>query len=111
MNLSLGQKQLFSLAAALLRKAKIVLLDEVTGSLDQETDVEVRKVLDEELSGCTVLEVVHRIEMVQGYDLVVVMEEGEIVEVGPPKGLLQREGGRFRDLWEHRGRAETSATM
>lgn len=51
MNLSPGQKQLFCLVAAVLRRAKVVLLDEVTGCLDQETDAEVRKVLDEGLKG------------------------------------------------------------
>lgn len=49
------------------------------------------------------LEVVHRIEMVQGYDVVVVMHDGEVAEVGPPGELLQRERGRFRELWDRRG--------
>ncbi|KXX76197.1 Multidrug resistance-associated protein 1, partial [Madurella mycetomatis] len=109
MNLSPGQKQLFCLATAVLRKAKVVLLDEVTGSLDQETDVEVREVLQDELKGCTVLEVVHRIEVVQGYDVVVVMQDGEMIEVGSPRELLRREGGRFRELWDRRGGDETGA--
>ena len=87
----------------MLQRAKVVLLDEVTGSLDVETDAELRKVLRDELRGCTVLEVVHRVEMVQDYDVVVVLQDGEVAEVGPPGELLCRNGGRFRELWERRG--------
>ncbi|GAB1312566.1 hypothetical protein MFIFM68171_02776 [Madurella fahalii] len=60
LDLSPGQKQLFCLAAAALRKSKVVLLDEVTGSVDFETDVKVRTILEEEFRECTVLAVVHR---------------------------------------------------
>ncbi|KAK0643218.1 P-loop containing nucleoside triphosphate hydrolase protein [Cercophora newfieldiana] len=100
-NLSPGQRQLFCLAAASVRKAKVVLLDEVTGSVDWETDKEVRRTLmGEELKGCTVVEVVHRVEMVMGYDVVVVMDGGKVVEVGAPRELVGKEDGVFRVLWE-----------
>ncbi|KAK0627622.1 P-loop containing nucleoside triphosphate hydrolase protein [Immersiella caudata] len=105
LSLSPGQRQLFCLAAAAVRKAKVVLLDEVTGSVDFETDREVRRgLLGGELRECTVLEVVHRIEMVMEYDIVVVMEGGRVAEVGKPEELLGKEGGLFRGLWEGRGK-------
>ncbi|KAK0715060.1 P-loop containing nucleoside triphosphate hydrolase protein [Lasiosphaeris hirsuta] len=103
LNLSPGQRQLFCLAGAAVRRCHVVLLDEVTGSVDFETDAEVRRMLMHEFSGCTVLEVVHRVEMVMGYDVVVVMDGGVVVEVGKPDELLGKEGGRFKALWEGRG--------
>ncbi|KAK0732544.1 putative ABC multidrug transporter [Apiosordaria backusii] len=106
LNLSPGQRQLFSLAAATLRKSKVVLLDEITGSVDFETDAKMRRMMEKEFAGCTVLEVVHRIEMIEGYDLVVVMDGGMVVEVGKPGVLLPREGGsRFKELWDAKVRA------
>ncbi|KAJ3938533.1 uncharacterized protein N0V96_011260 [Colletotrichum fioriniae] len=84
--LSAGQKQLFCLARAVLkthsRGAGIVLLDEATSNVDHATDEEVRKVLDEEFgeAGVTVVEVAHRLEAIVGYDVVVVMHEGRVVE-------------------------------
>ncbi|KAK1752219.1 ABC multidrug transporter [Echria macrotheca] len=101
LGLSPGQRQLFCLAAAAARRSRVVLLDEVTGSVDFETDAEVRRLLASEFGGCTVLEVVHRIEMVMAYDVAVVMEGGGVVEVGKPGELLER-GGRFKELWDGR---------
>ncbi|KAJ0327043.1 hypothetical protein COL5a_006217 [Colletotrichum fioriniae] len=92
--LSAGQKQLFCLARAVLkthsRGAGIVLLDEATSNVDHATDEEVRKVLDEEFgeAGVTVVEVAHRLEAIVGYDVVVVMHEGRVVEVGRPEELM-----------------------
>jgi len=111
--LSPGQRQLFCLAAAAVRKSKVVLLDEVTGSVDFETDAEVRRALlanEGFLGTCTVVEVVHRIEMVMEYDLVAVVDEGRVVEVGKPGDLLVEKsgGGRFAELWE--GRKGTGGT-
>ncbi|KAK1701087.1 putative ABC multidrug transporter [Colletotrichum godetiae] len=104
--LSAGQKQLFCLARAVLRKRSggIVLLDEATSNVDHATDEEVRKVLDEVFgeAGVTVVEVAHRLEAIVGYDVVVVMHEGRVVEVGKPKELLVQ-ASRFRSLWDSRG--------
>ncbi|KAF4779309.1 hypothetical protein HER10_EVM0002693 [Colletotrichum scovillei] len=106
--LSAGQKQLFCLARAVLRTQSrgggIVLLDEATSNVDHATDEEVRKVLSEEFgeAGVTVVEVAHRLEAIVGYDVVVVMHEGRVVEVGRPDELLGR-ASRFRSLWDSRG--------
>jgi ATP-binding cassette subfamily C (CFTR/MRP) protein 1 len=98
--LSHGEKQLFSLARALLRPSKIVLLDEVAGGVDRDTEVKVRDLFKEEFKGRTVVSVVHRLEMIRDFDRVVVMDEGKIMEVGEPGELLSREGGAFKKLWE-----------
>ncbi|OHE99829.1 hypothetical protein CORC01_04965 [Colletotrichum orchidophilum] len=107
--LSAGQKQLFCLARALLGKQRrrgggIVLLDEATSNVDHATDEEVRKVLAEEFKGegVTVVEVAHRLEAIVGYDVIVVMHEGRVVEVGKPQELMGR-SSRFRSLWDSRG--------
>ncbi|KAG4443174.1 hypothetical protein IFR05_001316 [Cadophora sp. M221] len=117
--LSAGQKQLFSLARAVLRarlrareriaqfgekgpgaaNGGILLLDEVSSSVDQETDRAMQRIIRTEFEGYTIVMVSHRLEMVMGFDTVVVMEKGEVVEKGPPGELSLRDGGRFRELW------------
>ncbi|KAF9879602.1 ABC multidrug transporter [Colletotrichum karsti] len=80
--LSAGQKQLFCLARAVLRRRRggVVLLDEATSNVDHATDEEVRGVVMGEFEGVTVVEVAHRLEAIVGYDVVVVMDEGRVVE-------------------------------
>lgn len=114
--LSQGQKQLFSLARAVLRRrvrtrqgeeefgkaaesGGILLLDEVSSSVDQDTEREMQKVIAAEFSGYTIVMVSHRLEAVADYDRVVVMDKGELVETGRPAELVETEGSRFRELW------------
>lgn len=115
--LSQGQKQLFSLARAVLRRrirargheaefgskvgghGGILLLDEVSSSVDQDTERAMQKVIRDEFEGYTIVMVSHRLEAVMGFDRVVVMEKGEAVEEGRPGELVEREGGRFKELW------------
>jgi len=118
-SLSQGQKQLFSLARAVLRRrvraAKqlltrggglagetsfggggILLVDEVSSTVDAETEEQMQTVIHREFEGYTVVMVTHRLEMLRGFDRVVVMEKGAIVEVGPPEDMMGRDGGVFR---------------
>lgn len=99
---SAGQQQLFSLARALLSRSKIVLLDEPTSSVDYETDREIRGIVTQEMQGRTVIEVAHRLEVVRDFDMVVVMGEGRVLEVGRPEELLARES-ELRSLWRSQG--------
>ncbi|KAJ0272662.1 hypothetical protein Brms1b_008715 [Colletotrichum noveboracense] len=99
--LSAGQKQLFCLARAVLKHGQVVLLDEATSNVDYGTDEEVRRVFMEEFKGSTVVEVAHRLEAIVEYDLVVVMHEGRVVEVGDPRELLEKTS-RFKGLWDSR---------
>lgn len=88
LGLSVGQQQLFSLARALLQRNRVVLLDEATSSVDDVTAREMRRIVAEEMSGRTVIEVLHRLDMVREFDLVIVMGQGTVLEVGSPEDLL-----------------------
>lgn len=102
--LSAGQQQLLALARVLLKKEStgkaggILLLDEATSNVDHEAEAVLQRVVKEEFAGYTVLAVAHRWETILDADVVVVMDAGRIVEVGPPKDLLVREGGWFATL-------------
>jgi ABC-type multidrug transport system fused ATPase/permease subunit len=100
--LSQGQRQLFSLARALLKRqshASIVVLDEISSSVDAATDALMREVVEREFEQQTVLVVAHRLEWVAKCDVVVVLDKGRVVEMGPPKELLMDREGFFRALW------------
>ncbi len=78
-NLSQGQKQLICLARALLMKVKIIFLDEATASVDVETDAMVQKVIRESLEGITLVTIAHRLSTLDGYDLVIELQDGSVV--------------------------------
>ncbi|KAJ2716479.1 Multidrug resistance-associated protein 1 [Coemansia spiralis] len=96
-SLSSGQQQLFSLCRLIMRQRRIVVLDEATADLDMETDREMHRLINEELRGCTILTIAHRLETVMNSDRIVVMDKGEVVEAGPPQELKER-GGLFARL-------------
>ncbi|KAF5547770.1 Canalicular multispecific organic anion transporter 2 [Fusarium mexicanum] len=85
---SVGQRQLFCIARALLSHSNIVLLDEPTSSVDNATDKDVRRIIREVMQGRTVIEVTHRLDYVTDFDLAVVMKDGQVIETGDPKELL-----------------------
>jgi ATP-binding cassette, subfamily C (CFTR/MRP), member 1 len=95
-SLSRGQHQLLALARALVSKEekKIVLLDEATSNVDCDTDAVMQRVVREDFEGCTTITVAHRLDTIVGSDVIVVIEDGRIVEVGPPGELLNRDGGK-----------------
>lgn len=96
--LSKGQTQLLALARALLRRNRIVLLDEATGNLDVETDRAVQATIRSAFADCTVLTVAHRIGTIADYDQVAVLEAGRILEAGEPARLLEDEESAFARL-------------
>jgi len=102
--LSHGQRQLFCLARALLRRSKVLVMDEFSASVDVATEERMMDVIAREFHGCTVIAVAHRLGTIRGYDQVAVFENGRVVEVGEPGLLLEVEGGKFRGLWEAGGR-------
>ncbi|PTB80416.1 P-loop containing nucleoside triphosphate hydrolase protein [Trichoderma longibrachiatum ATCC 18648] len=105
--LSHGQKQLFFLARAVLKKdcGKVVLLDEASSSLDKETEQMVRTIINTHFKAHTVVSIAHHLETILDFDRVVVMDKGRVVEVGSPRELLQSAGnGKFKALWEANGR-------
>lgn len=100
-SLSHGQKQLMCLARAVLRKnyCNVLVLDEAMSAVDGHTEKIMVEVLDKEFATHTIVSVVHRLNTIRDYDLVVVMDKGKTAEMGVPKELLEQEGSRFRALW------------
>jgi len=97
--LSVGQKQRVAIARAILADAPIILLDEATSALDSESENAVQAALAELMRGRTILAVAHRLSTLAGFDRVIVIADGRIVEDGPPD-LLRRRGGVFARLWQ-----------
>ncbi|XP_077535067.1 multidrug resistance protein mrp-7-like isoform X2 [Haemaphysalis longicornis] len=102
-NLSAGQRQLVSLARALLRATKIIVLDEATSQMDQETDRKVQRVLRESFSRCTFITIAHRIDTVLDYDKVIVMGDGRVLECGRIKDLLAQPQSTFYSMVQSSG--------
>ncbi|OBR10917.1 ABC transporter [Colletotrichum higginsianum IMI 349063] len=95
---SAGQKQLLCMARAMLRQCKLLILDEAMSSVDSETEAVMQDVVDNEFRGCTVLAVMHRLKHVSRYDAVVLLGDGEVLEMGEPSSLIAG-GGRFAELY------------
>uniref|UniRef100_A0A915J7N9 ABC transporter domain-containing protein n=1 Tax=Romanomermis culicivorax TaxID=13658 RepID=A0A915J7N9_ROMCU len=97
-NLSVGQRQLICLARALLRRNKIIVVDEATANVDLHTDKLIQHTIRAQFRDCTVLTIAHRIDTIIDYTKIVVMNDGQIAEMGPPAVLLAKEDGAFATL-------------
>ncbi|KAH8681655.1 putative ATP-binding cassette transporter [Xylariales sp. PMI_506] len=97
-SLSKGQQQLLALARALLKKGRVLILDEPTSNVDTETDAVMQRVLREEFGDCTVLTVAHRLDTIMDCDCIAVMDQGRLVEYGAPQELLATKDGWFTNL-------------
>ncbi|KAK2824276.1 hypothetical protein Q5P01_021451 [Channa striata] len=91
-NLSVGQRQLLCLARALLRKSRILILDEATAAVDLETDNLIQTTIRKEFSHCTVLTIAHRLHSIMDSSRVMVLDAGKIVEFDSPSNLLEKQG-------------------
>ena len=100
-NLSVGQRQLVCLCRAILRKAKVLVLDEATASVDSKTDEMIQKLLrTDDFKDTTVLVIAHRINTISDCDSVLVLDQGKVLEYGDPRELVKIEGGAFAKLVE-----------
>ncbi|KAL5603731.1 hypothetical protein FOVSG1_006481 [Fusarium oxysporum f. sp. vasinfectum] len=100
-NLSQGQKQLVSLARAILKPLSILVLDEATAAVDTETDVHLQKALRENIfSNRTVITIAHRINTIMDSDRIVVLEKGAVVEFDTPATLMQQKGAFYQLVME-----------
>ncbi|XP_072922218.1 ATP-binding cassette sub-family C member 9-like isoform X4 [Hemitrygon akajei] len=94
-NFSVGQRQLFSLARAFVRKSSILIMDEATASIDMATESILQKVVMTAFADRTVVTIAHRVHTILTADLVIVMKRGNILEYDKPESLLAHEGGIF----------------
>ncbi|KAE9546963.1 hypothetical protein FO519_009825, partial [Halicephalobus sp. NKZ332] len=97
-NLSVGQRQLICLARALLRKSKILVLDEAAASVDMETDQLIQRTIKEQFADCTVLTIAHRLHSVIDSDRLMVLDSGKIAEFQEPQSLLKDSDSVFYSM-------------
>ncbi|KAJ9145096.1 putative ABC transporter [Pleurostoma richardsiae] len=102
-NLSQGERQLVTIARTLVSSARVVIIDEATASLDAESDARIQRLLRARLRDRTLIAVAHRLETVEDFDEVLVMDGGRVVERGNPRELIASGQGQFFGLWQARG--------
>jgi ATP-binding cassette subfamily B protein len=103
--LSQGQRQLVSLARALLANPRILIMDEATSSVDAYTELIIQRAMDRVLKGRTSIIIAHRLSTVRNADKIVVLEEGRIAEMGPHRELIEKDG-LYKQLYEMQFRYE-----
>ena len=97
-NLSVGQRQLVCLARALLRKTKVLILDEATAAVDLETDDLIQATIRKEFVDSTVLTIAHRLNTIMDYDKIMVLDKGLLVEYDTPNNLLDDDKSIFHGM-------------
>ena len=98
--LSVGQRQLLSFVRAYVYNPSILILDEATSSVDNESELMIQKATQKLTFGRTSIVIAHRLSTIQNADKIVVLEKGEIVEMGTHKELITKEGGYYQKLYE-----------
>ncbi|KAH7695297.1 multidrug resistance-associated protein, partial [Aphelenchoides avenae] len=97
-NISVGQRQLVCLARALLRRSRILILDEATASVDLATDLVIQETIRREFAQSTVLTIAHRLNTIMDYDRVIVLDKGRIYEMDSPQNLLASKNSMFAGM-------------
>ena len=91
-NVSQGQKQLLTIARAILADNPILILDEATSSVDTRTEIQIQKALDNLMKGRTSFVIAHRLSTIKNADMILVMKDGDIIEQGTHDELLAKNG-------------------
>ncbi|KAL7243212.1 hypothetical protein ACSBR1_015596 [Camellia fascicularis] len=104
-NFSVGQRQLLSLARALLRRSKILVLDEATAAVDVRTDALIQKTIREEFKSCTMLIIAHRLNTIIDCDRIILLDAGRVLEYATPEELLQNDESAFSKMVQSTGAA------
>ncbi|KAJ2589936.1 hypothetical protein IWW49_002254 [Coemansia sp. RSA 1797] len=99
-NFSVGQRQLICLARALLKRAKVLVLDEATAAIDNATDTIIQESIRKEFKNCTVLTIAHRLNTIIDSDMILVIDGGRLAEYDTPQNLLENENSLFAKLVE-----------
>ncbi|KAI9501825.1 YLL048Cp-like protein [Coemansia spiralis] len=97
-NFSQGQRQLIALARALVKRTRVIILDEATASVDFDTDAKIQATIRTEFTDSTLLCIAHRLRTIVDYDKVLVLDHGEVVEYDTPYNLLSKDDGLFKHM-------------
>jgi ABC-type multidrug transport system fused ATPase/permease subunit len=98
-NISVGERQLICIARALIRKTKIIIMDEATANIDYKTESLLQNSIKKGMKHCTVITIAHRIKTIIDYDRILVLDKGEVVEFDTPQNLLNKKG-LFYELYK-----------
>jgi len=109
--LSGGQKQRVTIARTLLKNPRILILDDSTSSVDTETEAEIRDALNELMENRTTLIIAHRIQSVMVADLILVMDKGEVVQMGTHEELISQPDGMYRRIYDIQTRIDEELEM
>ncbi|CAK4978788.1 unnamed protein product [Aphanomyces euteiches] len=102
-NFSVGERQMLCMARALLRQARIVVMDEATAAIDHETDQNLQRVIRTEFASSTVLTIAHRLDTVLDCDRILVFDQGRLAQCDAPKSLISQGRGIFFELYSEGG--------
>ena len=99
-NVSVGEKQLICITRAILRKSKIIVMDEATASIDYKTEELIQKAINEILDNSTFITIAHRIKTILNYDRIIVLDNGNIVDFDKPDNLIKNKNSLFYELYK-----------
>ena len=102
-NLSVGEKQLVCIARAILRKTKIIVMDEATASIDMKTEEKIQDIIHNTMTNCTIITIAHRIKTIIDYDRILVLDDGKVMEFDRPDALLADKNSLFYELYSKSG--------